>query len=176
MTRLRTLAGLALLGAAVLTATPAHAATNEVTCGGTSSGNTISYSPSLTAASQQTGITYRTMYRGCSSSDPGARSGIAVHTRDRQYSCPALLSTESLAYDIDWMYAGTSSVQVTRTASISGGVLTVQHYGYVASGTFAGSTVYERHTMPAGEIQKCIAGSTNIPSTFMTVTLTISAI
>ncbi|WP_018350085.1 hypothetical protein [Longispora albida] len=163
---------LAVAGSVAALATPAQAAVIDASCVPPSY-NVTAFNPPLTTVLAPTTLTYKTTYRPCTSQTSNLSYGFTNITVNMNDQCQMVLQTFVMTYTIHWNNGQSSTIQATRTASISGSTLTVTLSGQVIGGLFTGSRSFEQQVGSAVDLQNCLAGISRLSSTTGKVTLRI---
>ncbi|MFI9005856.1 hypothetical protein ACIGNX_01315 [Actinosynnema sp. NPDC053489] len=157
-------------------AAPASAGVLDVTCIPPSS-QSATYTPPLTATSQNVTVSVTTQYGPCASlSNPAITSGSRTRTLSSPgLSCLDLLGSGSTTFTITWNTGQTSTVASNFTATTVGAALVVTDTGTVTSGLFTGSTVVQTLTGPAADVLLCTAGLGTVSGIYAAATLEITS-
>jgi hypothetical protein len=153
--RLRALlSAAALIGAAVLVPTDAHAVAADVTCTGT---ETVNYQPGLLLSSQQVHVAVNGILAPCVSSNPAVTAGTYLPAFSATLSCATLLSGLPGTRVFQWSDGKSSTFTYSRTLNSVGGQLTVTFTGTITAGEFAGDTAVEQVVFVTPNTLQCLA-------------------
>lgn len=163
------------LQAAPPTATATVAPAIALSCGAPST-NTFGFTPALTLTTQPTVVQRTTAYRKCSApAFPNIRSGYETKTNNIMDDCVVMLqATGTATFAITWNTSQTTTFVVSRSATLSGNVLTITFTGTVTAGLFVGRSVRQVFKADATELVQCLSGTGQVPFLISDVTLTIS--
>ena len=157
MKRLLPLALLAvLLGLVVLfipCARPAHAATTDLTCTGTS---TMTFQPGLLLTPQTVAVTTNEILSPCESVNTAITSGTSDRGVTQTLSCATVLAGVPRTITYQWSNGESSVVSYNIATNDVGGQTTITATGTVVSGIFAGDTAVEQTVFVTPGALQCL--------------------
>jgi hypothetical protein len=169
----------AIAGAPAAQAAPAPAAATiiDVSCVSPNSTDVLKFTPPLQLAPAiPTTVDKTTNYQPCrSQTSPNVISGF-LHTIGTLAAdaCPMVLNPGTVSQTITWNTGATSTLSMSRTATLSGTTLTVNFIGTVTAGLFAGSNAKQTYVASTPDLAACLAGTgAVVPVIKSAVTLTI---
>ncbi|GAB2662915.1 hypothetical protein [Nocardia goodfellowii] len=163
--KIASLAAASVLAAALvgITASPATAVVDSLTCAVGSS--TTTYDPPITMTQATTTRTIDQVYGPLcvgTGSAAGITSGTHYSSNTTSRSCLQLLSTGNVSWTITWNTGQTSTVSTSRVSNVVGAVFSNVFTGTVTAGVLQGHTLIENMTAPSLPITLCTAGLGNV--------------
>jgi len=156
-----------------VTATAVPIFITDVKCTPPSS-DILTFTPPLSPVLQLTQVDKQTFYRPCSApANPNLTSGTLSSSVTFNDMCPMVLQGGVVVQTVTWNTGQTTTMQLNRTASISGTTLIVKFTGTVIGGLFTGSQVTQTYTASAVELINCLNGTGVVPFIVSQVNLRI---
>lgn len=152
LTRWPGVLALLIASTAVLPAQAAHAL-DSTTCTGSAS---VVYSPGLTFTPRTVTFTETDTYSTCLSTDPTLTSGSSVNTVSLAGASCLGAGPGTATYTINWNNSQSSTLALSYTDVIAGGVETLIGTGTVTSGQFTGGTALVTIVLTAPNPLQCL--------------------
>ncbi|RZU49458.1 hypothetical protein EV385_1208 [Krasilnikovia cinnamomea] len=155
----------------MVTASPASAVQQDVTCVGTA---TETFTPGLTYTPQTITYTTNLIYSPCTSSDATLTSAVSGSTSTvPNSSCNMLPFAGSGSFVLTWNNGNTSTFTFNAVSTIVAGQVVLTRTGTITAGQFQGDTAIRVVTYPTVNPLDCL--TTGVTSQFGAVTLSITA-
>jgi hypothetical protein len=170
-----TAVALTALATTLISGTPAHASVIDLSCTRPSL-DMLLFDPPVAMEQQTITVDKTTNYRQCSSATaPEVTSGELLRVGARLDSCPQAFAAGIVVQTITWNTGETSTLRLSRSATLIDGIYTVSFIGTVTAGLFLGSTAQQQYVANGVDLEQCLDGkATVVKSIISTVTLTIS--